>query len=158
MDHDIVNRLQRLEDIESIRELKHAYCYACDDNYNVSQLKPLFAQVAIWRAEGFGHYTGPDEIGDFFAGVANDIIAAAHLVMNDIITISDDGLTATGKWRNSQPVTTRDKTGQPQALWMLAKYDEKYVKHDGRWLFQELVATIQYSAPYEEGWAKLWPV
>lgn len=39
MSADLELRLQRLEDVEAIRNLKHAYCYACDDDYNVEQLK-----------------------------------------------------------------------------------------------------------------------
>jgi ketosteroid isomerase-like protein len=157
MDSDVLNRLQRLEDVALIRQLKHAYCYACDDNYNVEKLKKLFTVDAIWEANGFGQYKGPDEIAAFFRGVSEKIVAAAHLVMNDMIEISDDGNSASGIWRNSQPVTVRAEDGSHQAMWMLARYDEVYVKQDGRWYFKKLQATIQYSAPYEKGWAALWP-
>ena len=156
MEDQILRRLQRLEDIEAIRKLKHAYCYACDDGYNTDKLRPLFAVDAVWEAEGFGRYVGPDEICTFFEGVSSQIVAAAHLVMNDVIEISDDGMTATGVWRNCQPVTAMSD-GKQQAMWMLARYDEEYVKIGGRWYFRELVASIQYAAPYETGWADLWP-
>ncbi|NRA38763.1 MAG: nuclear transport factor 2 family protein [Planctomycetes bacterium] len=161
MSADLEQRLQRLEDVEAIRNLKHAYCYACDDNYNVEQLKKLFAPDAVWEAEGFGTYTGPDEIAGFFNDVSSSIVAAAHLVMNDLIHIADDGKTAQGIWRNSQPITIKGEDGKQHALWMLARYDEDYIKIgngvNAEWYFQKLVATIQYSAPYEDGWADIWP-
>jgi len=157
MDNEVLERLQRLEDLESIRKLKHSYCYACDDNYNVAKLKCLFTSDATWEANGFGKYTGPEEIGSFFDQVSQNIVAAAHLVMNDMIEISEDGMTATGIWRNSQPVTIKDDNGNHKALWMLARYDEVYIKQNKCWYFKKLVAIIQYSAPYETGWAELWP-
>jgi hypothetical protein len=42
-------------------------------------------------------------------------------------------------------------------MWMLARYDEVYVKIGGRWYFKTLFASIQYAAPYETGWADVWP-
>ncbi len=156
MSDEILKRLQRLEDIEAIRRLKHTYCYACDDHYNTEKLRQVFSPDAVWEAEGFGQYVGVDAICDFFDQVSNDIVAAAHLVMNDVIEISDDGLTAKGVWRNCQPVTTVDNDSH-QAAWMLARYDEIYIKVDGRWLIKNLMASIQFTAPYKEGWAELWP-
>ncbi len=156
MEEELIHRIQRLEDIESIRKLKHQYCYACDDNYNVSKLRPLFAADAVWQADGFGKCTGPDEIGNFFRGVSQQIVAAAHLVMNDIIDIEDNGCEASGVWRNIQPVNVSDENGNSQAMWMLARYDEKYIKLENKWLFKELIASIQFTAPYEQGWADLW--
>ena len=156
MARSIEDRLQRLEDIEEIRRLKHAYCYACDDHYNTVKLRPLFAPDATWEAEGFGRYCGPDDICAFFDGVSEQIVAAAHLVMNDVIDISEEGMQATAVWRNCQPVTILEND-VPVALWMLARYDETYIKLEGRWFFQTLVASIQYTAPYETGWAELWP-
>jgi len=157
MTTEILKRIQRLEDLEAIRKLKHSYCYACDDNYNVETLQGLFAADATWEAEGFGRYTGPEEIGEFFTQVSSQIVAAAHLVMNDFIEIDEDGISATGIWRNSQPVTVLDDNGHRKALWMLARYDEIYTKQQDKWYFKKLVATIQYSAPYETGWSELWP-
>lgn len=77
--------------------------------------------------------------------------------MNDLIDIADDGTTAQGIWRNSQPITIKGDDGKQHALWMLARYDEDYIKINGEWYFQNLHASIQYSAPYEDGWADLWP-
>ena len=156
MDKELVSRIQRIEDMEAIRKLKHEYCYACDDNYNVEILKALFTADATWQAEGFGIFSGTEEIGNFFSGVSRQIVAAAHLVVNDIIHIDDNGLNATGVWRNIQPATINDDAGDPQAMWLLARYDEKYIKLDGKWLFKELIASIQFSASYEKGWGGLW--
>ena len=35
-------RLQRIEDIEAIRLLKHRYCAFCDDNYDADGIAALF--------------------------------------------------------------------------------------------------------------------
>lgn len=158
MNQSLLKRIQRLEDIEAIRQLKHKYCYACDNGYDVTVLKALFSQDATWEAEGFGKYSGPEEIGHFFNEVSNTILAAAHLVMNGIIQVDDSGLSASGIWRNIQPVTVKGENGESEAQWMLARYDEKYAKIDNHWFFQELNASIQFTAPYEKGWSQHWPL
>ena len=157
MTQTLEQRIQRLEDIQAIRQLKHEYCYACDANYDARCLKQLFSPTATWQADGFGIYQGTDAIAAFFTEVSKKITAAAHLVLNDVINVADDGLTASGKWRNIQPVTARGDQGESQAMWMLARYDEEYVKLNGHWLIQKLVASIQFSAAYDKGWAELWP-
>ena len=54
-------------------------------------------------------------------------IMAGLIVMNDLIHINEDGNTASGVWRNNQPLTITDENGNKKALWMLARYDEKYI-------------------------------
>ena len=43
-------RLQRIEDIEAIRLLKHRYCAFCDDNYDADGIAALFTENAVWDA------------------------------------------------------------------------------------------------------------
>ena len=51
-------RLQRIEDIEAIRLLKHRYCAFCDDNYDADGIAALFTENAVWDAGPFGRNEG----------------------------------------------------------------------------------------------------
>ena len=49
MTPELEKTIQRLADIEDIKQLKARYASACDDDYNPDKLAPLFAENAILR-------------------------------------------------------------------------------------------------------------
>ena len=46
------DRLKKLEDIESIRRLKAAYCAACDDDHDGEAIGALFIEDGTWQQSG----------------------------------------------------------------------------------------------------------
>ncbi|MEH6472245.1 MAG: nuclear transport factor 2 family protein [Halopseudomonas sp.] len=142
-------RIQRLEDIEAIRTLKHSYCDFCDQDYDPKGISNLFAEDGVWDGGAFGRFQGRQAIHDGFAAAAEQVEFAIHQVSNEIIEV--DGDTATGKWFLWQPMVSADG----QALWMGARYNERYVRVDGNWMFQELVLDIRMMSPYEQGFGKM---
>ena len=55
-------RIQRLEDIEAIKQLKAEYCAYCDDGYNPDGIANLYTEDAVWDGGPFGRYEGRDAI------------------------------------------------------------------------------------------------
>ena len=55
-------RLQRLEDIESIKQLIARYAKAADHNGDPDMVRPLFTEDAVWNAEGLAHWETRDGI------------------------------------------------------------------------------------------------
>ena len=52
-------RIQRLEDIEAIKNLKARYAAVCDDKYNPEEAIKLFTEDAVWDGgEDFGVHKG----------------------------------------------------------------------------------------------------
>jgi hypothetical protein len=147
MTPELEQTIQRLADIEDIKQLKARYASACDDDYNPDKLAPLFAEDAIWDGSIMGHAEGREGIREFFAAASSLVPFAVHQVSNPLIEI--DGDTATGQWFLWQPMVLGD-----QALWLSAVYEDKYVRVDGRWLYQHLKLNIRMLTPYEEGPAK----
>jgi len=41
------------------------------------------------------------------------------------------------------------------SLWVLGKYEEEYVRLDGRWKFKTVRFVTIVQAPYEKGWGTL---
>ncbi len=140
-------RIQRLEDIEEIKQLKARYCSCCDDHYNPDGIAELFALDGVWDGADFGVFRGRDEIREFFLKGSDVFPFTIHQVMNPIIEI--DGDTARGSWYLLQPAVQGDK-----AVWLAARYADEYTRVDGKWLFQKLKTTTLFFAPYAEGWAK----
>ena len=59
-------RVQRLEDIESIKQLKVRYSHICDDDHNPDKIASLFVEDGIWESPDFGVAKGHAEIEALF--------------------------------------------------------------------------------------------
>ncbi|MGD9764146.1 MAG: nuclear transport factor 2 family protein [Candidatus Binatia bacterium] len=150
---NLEEQIARLSAIEDIKQLKARYCAYCDAQYDPEGLASLFVEDGVWDGgETFGRYAGRDAIRNFFQSVSGELVFAAHLVLNPIITVN--GNTATGQWRLIMPCTVKNEAGKLEARWLLSAYDEEYVERDGRWLFKELRVTPQFYAAHETGWAE----
>ena len=51
-------------------------------------------------------------------------------------------------------MATPDDPNKDEAYVLSGKYKDKFVKIDGKWYFEELVGSIDQSAPWSEGWVK----
>jgi len=90
-------RVQVLEDIEAIKNLKARYAAVCDDKYNPPKGVKLFTQDAVWDGgKDFGVHKGRAAIKKFFEGVAQNIVFAVHYFLQPTIKVNKDGKTATG--------------------------------------------------------------
>lgn len=141
-------RIQVLEDIESIRKLKAMYCAACDDNHNPDKLGPLFAQDATWEATVMGKAEGREAIKAFLAavGTSGRIRNSAHHAINPIIDV--DGDRATGHWRLIMLYTENLGAGEVRYQRIIGWYRESYVRTAEGWKFQTLFCQVEESAPY----------
>jgi len=142
---DIEQRLQVLEDIESIRKLKAAYCAACDDDHNGDAVAALFAPNGTWGAVGAPPETGTDEIAAFMYSVRNrgTMKRSAHQVFNPVIDV--DGDAATGAWRFLMMYTAMD---EQSFVRIIGTYDDTYVRTATGWKFQSLSVTIEERGVY----------
>lgn len=147
MTPELQQTIQRLADIEDIKQLKARYASACDDDYNPATLAPLFAEDAIWDGNILGYAEGREGIREFFAAASSLVPFAVHQVSNPLIEI--DGDSASGQWFLWQPMVFGE-----QALWLSAVYHDNYVRVDGQWLIQHLKLDIRMLTPFEEGPAK----
>ena len=148
-DHDLTARIQRLEDIEAIRNLKAKYCAFCDDGYDPDGLASLFVEDAVWEGgvPVRKKYEGREAIRALFSGMSSAFTFAVHNVINPVIEV--DGDTAHATWNLLQPCT---KDGQ--AYWGSGVYQEDLVKINGQWFFKNLKITSNFVSPFDQGWVK----
>ena len=146
---ELEKRVRVLEDIEEIKRLKRRYCAYCDDNYDADAIAGLFTEDAVWDAGTRGRNEGREEIRRYFQRAPQRLPFAIHMVMNPIIEVNGD--TGKGTWYLFQPCTFGDGN---RAVWGAARYDEEYVRVDGRWKFQNLKLTSRFWTPFDEGWVE----
>jgi hypothetical protein len=150
MSSDLEARVQRLIDIEDIKQLKARYAAYCDDDYNADGLAALFAEDAVWDGAALGYAEGQEQIREFFRKAPATVSFAVHTVTNPLIEI--DGSRATGRWYLWQPMVLRDAGA---CMWLCAQYDDRYVRSADGWLFEHVKITIRAFSPYEEGFGKV---
>lgn len=147
-------RIQRLEDIEELKQLKIRYAAYCDDDYNADGLVPLFTESAIWDGGPMGRFEGHDALRTFFSSADQTVPFAIHHVTNPLIEVEGDR--ATGRWYLWQPCTFGGSDGGTgDGLWMAAQYDDIYRREDGVCRFEHVVINLRMLSPYEAGWAKM---
>jgi SnoaL-like domain len=141
-------RLQRLEDIESIRQLKARYCAGCDADHDPALLGPLFHDDAVWEASGIGRFAGREAITGYFSALraTGRIRNSEHCAMNPIIDINGD--TATGHWRLLMLYTANVPGSAPEFFRIIGWYREQYRRLAGEWRFQSLFCQVEEHAAY----------
>jgi len=145
---DLEARITRIEDVESIKQLKARYCEICDDDHNPDQITTIFTEDGIWEGDGIGRAQGHQEIRQLFQRFQKAISFSQHMVQNPIIDI--DGSTATGRWYFFG--LFKQYKGD-QRRWMAARYHEVYEKTAGGWKIKHLkTAEPTLNVRYEDGW------
>ena len=143
-------RVQRLEDIEGMRQLKIRYAGLCDAHYDPDGLAALFTDDAVWDGgSDFGVHHGTQAIRAFFAGVSQQITFALHYMIGHAIDIAPAGHEASGTWDLFVPATMHGR-----AVWLAATYNDHYRKVRGQWLFSQVQVTMAFMTPYETGWVQ----
>ena len=150
---ELAKKVQTLEDIEAIKQLKYEYALRCDRAVNEKDPEPffdVFTEDAVWNVGGFGKHEGKAAIkAAVFGPLAEMIKFTYHFFTHPMIKV--DGDEATGKWYLWAIYTMAD--GQDMVL---AGYeDETYRRVDGKWLIAECALGADAFAPLKEGWGCL---
>ncbi len=144
-------RLQTLVDLEEIRRLKHRYVNLCDDGFPARPLAELFVEEGLWTGPAdYGRHEGRAQLEKFFEGMGAGSIFTVHMVGNEEIEISGD--TATGRWTTIAPCTFRLE-GKAEDFWGFLRYENEFVRRDGRWWFSKMQAVSLGGGLHRTGWA-----
>ena len=149
----LLDRIQRLEDIEAIRNLKSRYAAACDDGYDANRIAELFTEDAVWDGGSLGVAEGRESIRSFFEKASDAIPFAIHHVTNPAIEV--DGDRATGSWYLWQPCVFADGD---RAVWMAGPYRDSFRREAGEWRFERLEIRMRMVAPNIAGFGETRPL
>ena len=150
MENDLAARIQRLEDIEAIKQLKALYCEICDDDHNPDRIVTIFTDDGVWEGKGIGTATGHAEIRALFERFQSMMSFSQHMTMNPRISV--DGDSASGTWYFFGPFRFYEGN---QAKWQATRYHEEYARADGEWKIKHLkIRGPGMSVNYEDGWGE----
>jgi hypothetical protein len=147
--NELAKRVQRLEDIEAIKQLKAEYADACDDMYNPKRMRDLFTKDAVWdgESEGFGKYVGIEEVCKFFDGAKNTLLFGVHFFLQPRIKILSE-TEAEGVfylWQTSTMASGKD-------IFLAGLEFDKYRKENGKWKMSNMRLKLFYAADIKQGW------
>ena len=145
-------QLQLLEDEKQIEILQRTYGYYVDKNL-WSQIAELFTDDGTLEIGGRGVFVGKDRILEYlqFLGEPVDGRLYDHTQVQPIVHVSNDGLTAKGRWR----ALIFTGAHEVNSMFGDAVYENEYRKEGDTWKISKLYAYfIMYSDLSKGGWAK----
>ena len=132
-------RIQTLEDIEAIKQLKARWWFACDQR-DIPAMRSCYDEDNFLIDFGFiGRFTDMDAFIDVFRALA---CHPTHIDMHHGLApeIHMTGIdTATGRWRMRFQLL---ETEQQQIQLMSGYYQDRYARVDGEWKMRESRYTL----------------
>jgi hypothetical protein len=134
-------RLQRLEDVESIRSLLVAYGRALDAR-DLKAYGQLFAQEGSWKG-GMGSATSPDNIQKMveagFSRMSPSLYEKSNHVMTSLdISVSGDTATAWSRW-----LWVVEGDDHRPRLERGGHYEDTLIRESGQWKFKSRQAVTE---------------
>jgi hypothetical protein len=142
--------LHKAQAIRDIKRLQYSYAHYAESGLWLD-LGDLFAKDGVAHYAQ-GDYRGPESLRKFYLqelgrgqlGLADGRIYP-HIMIQPVVTVSDDGKTARGRWH---VIAMLGSYGAASASWAGVVYENRYVFEDGVWKISELSYNSQYSGRY----------
>jgi hypothetical protein len=164
---DLQRRLNRLEDLNSVRTLQFKYGYYMD--------KGLYQEVVdLFSYQGAVHFMGGIFRGrsglerlylqrfrqNFTSGINGPVygLLLDHLQLQDIVDVNSDGSRAKGRFRALLQGGSHDSKKDinprlPKQWWEAGVYENEYIQEDGVWKIEVLNYNLSWQADFDKGWA-----
>lgn len=145
-------RIQKLEDVQEITHLQAKYSYHVDSS-QIDELIDLFAETFAWSVglDEMTTFTSKPKLSRFLQKADELTPMMVHQPTTPSIEVTGD--TAKGAWYLIGMVTSDTPQG-PEARWTQGRYDNEYVRIDGRWKFSRLHFKYNFLTPFKDGWVK----
>lgn len=152
-------KVQELADREAIRDLRYRYHEYINDA-RFGEIADLFSDDGEVNFGHLGTAHGREEINRFFGGLrphtsdggaARDwrprLSRVRQFIHNHVVEVQGD--TARGfAYLEAKPVY------KGESYVVAARYDDDYVRQNGRWKFKRMALTPYFMVPLKEGWAQ----
>src|SRR5215510_3943915 len=127
---NLATRLQRLEDIEAIKQLISRYAQASDKHNDPDLMLPLFTEDGTLDVgSGYGRYAGHAVLREFFLGTPKIISWSLHYNISPLIELAADGQNARVFWYLWELANMPDaRKVEEIPVWIGGTYDSDVVK------------------------------
>ena len=163
---ELETQAEHIADILEIINLQSRYNLWLEMGYYNRIWNELFAQndprVRCEIGET-GVYEGPESVGRLWKALAASDRPRGYMAMimpmTPYIVVSKDGKTARGMCSAFGPHSEHcwPYPGDKQKLtayWFCGKYDNEFLKENGKWKLLSLHTIIYFRSPYDQGWLK----
>ncbi|SHO43888.1 nuclear transport factor 2 family protein [Desulfopila aestuarii] len=143
---ELEKRIQRIEDLEAIKNLHRTYIYHVNAQEWDDVLDCITEDGTVDLAL-HGSHTGSAELAELFkvkVAKVNEKWNGGHFVTQPVITV--DGDKASGFWMLYIIVFDAETVVGPTLRWIQGRHDCEYVKQDGRWK----IKYVKFSRPWPE--------
>lgn len=142
---DLQRRVRHLEDIEAIRTLRNNY-HSCINDSRYAEIAALFTADAVVELGYLARYEGHAAIDRGFLDMGErERFFIKQFVHSHMVEV--DGDRGTGK------SYLEARYGRHGVSYLVSgRYDDVYVRRDGKWLFQAMIADLYYTVPAGVGW------
>lgn len=134
MDSNLEKRVQELEDVLAIQNLKHVYLNACDSK-DVPLMISTFVKANCFIDYGpVGTFSNSEDLAAVFQEVAcHEYMLESHHAHNPIIKIKDS-ISALGHWSLTYNLINTENSS---IVSLQGEYDDVYQKINYQWLIKE---------------------
>lgn len=144
----LVTEVERLHSIEAIRALRARYHELVNEDAG-PRLYELFAPDAAVVYGGRPEVRGRENIRAFFASFP--VQSARQFIHSHVVEV--EGNRGTGfSYLDGRPV--RDG----KSYYVVGRFDDEYIRLDGKWMFQRVVLNVHYMIEAAERWDELIPL
>ena len=147
------HRVERLEDQDAIELLQATYGYYFDKGM-WTEVAALFSRNGRFEYGQRGVYIGRERIQRSLLLFGPEGLSPGrlnnHMQLQAIITVADDGLTATARWQGMVMLAEPGVNGQ----WGVGVYENAYVKEGGVWKISSLHFYPTAQTDYDAGWMR----
>jgi hypothetical protein len=152
---ELRTQVDRVRDANDIKRLQRSFGYYMEEAL-WDEVAALFSEDATLEYARDGVYRGRERIRAYLYALGEGRQGLREGQLNEtlqlmpVVTISDDGMTATARWR---AILLKGEYGGV-ALWGEGPYENEYVKENGVWKISSLHWHQSILVPYEGGWAR----
>ncbi len=146
-------RVARLEDTDAVENLQATFGFYFDKGL-WDDAADLFAKSGSFEYGQSGVYIGQDHIRRALLLFGPKGLAQGYLnnhnMLQAIITVANDGRTATGRFQGPVQLAEPGQNG----VWGVGIYENEYVKDGGVWKIAKLHFYPTAWTDYDRGWAR----
>jgi hypothetical protein len=154
---EIEGRASRVEDVNDLRNLQGIFGYYFDKAM-WDDVTDLFADDGTIELGLNGVYAGKANIRKYLYSLTGGKPGLRpgeimnHFQLSPVVTLSNDGQSAKGRWRTIIQGGTYGKGSGGD--WGEGIYENEYVQQNGVWKIKTLHFYTKFYAPYEGGWTR----
>lgn len=151
-------RVEKLEGQRAVKKLQRAFGYYVDRGL-WGEAADLFTDDGTVEIGIDGVYVGRERIREYLKRLHGGQEGLIYGQLNEWVTLQPainlaaDGKSATARWRDLGMLGQYKQ----HAEWRDGIYENSYVKQDGVWKIASLHLYVNFTVPYEKGWARLKP-